>query len=204
VNFLAHCALGARSDELLVGGFLGDFVKGPVPTDLPATIQEGIRLHRRLDAYSATEPHIRASVARLPTQLRRFAPPFVDLLADHLLALDFVAQHGESLCAFSARAYRAIESRRELLPAAAERFFDAMQEADLFDRYRDFASVERAFARLMARVGREDAIAPMVAQARTRYDELGRDFASYYPNLRAHADAWLESRAKRGTRAELP
>ena len=195
MNFLAHCALGSRSDALLVGGFLGDFVKGTVPTDLPQAVQDGIRLHRRLDAFSATEPHLRASVARLPLDLRRVAPPFVDLLADHLLALDFDSHHGEPLAAFATRAYRAIEAHRALLPAAAERFFDAMQKVDLFDRYREFASVERAFARLMKRVGREDVIAPMVAQARAHYDDLAKDFAIYYPSLKHHADAWLASRA---------
>ena len=196
MNFLAHCALGSRSDALLVGGFLGDFVKGPVPTDLPELVQDGIRLHRRLDAFSATEPHLRASVARLPAELRRVAPPFVDLLADHLLALDFEVQHGEPLAAFATRAYRAIEAHRPLLPAQAERFFDAMQRVDLFDRYREFASVERAFARLMARLDRPDAIAPMVARARAHYDDLAGDFKLYYPSLKRHADAWIAARLR--------
>jgi acyl carrier protein phosphodiesterase len=196
LNFLAHCALGSRSDALLVGGFLGDFVKGTVPLELPPAVQDGIRLHRRIDAFSATEPHLRASVARLPSDLRRFAPPFVDLLADHLLALDFTAQHGEPLATFAARAYRAIADHRELLPTGAERFFDAMQQVDLFDRYREFASVERAFARLMARIDRKDAVAPMVAQASAHYDALARDFAAYYPNLKQHADAWLAARMR--------
>ena len=194
MNFLAHCALGARSDALLVGGFLGDFVKGPVPETLPQAVQDGIRLHRRIDAYSATEPHIRASIARLPAALRRFTPPFVDLLADHLLALDFAAQHGEPLRTFSARVYRAIGAHRAWLRPEAAHFFDMMQDTDLFERYRDFASVERAFARLMKRLRREDATRPIVAQASACYDDLARDFAIYYPNLKRHADAWLVER----------
>jgi len=196
LNFLAHCALGSASDALLVGGFLGDFVKGPVPPDLPIAIQDGIRLHRRLDAYSATDPDMRASVARLPAELRRFAPPFVDLLADHLLALDFAAQHGEPLGAFSTRAYTAIDAHRRLLPAGAERFFDAMRDFDLFERYRDFGSVGRTFARLMRRLDRDDVVAPMVERAAAQYDALARDFAVYYPSLKRHADDWVAARVR--------
>ena len=86
MNYLAHCALGSAHPEYLVGGFLGDFVKGAVPVHLPQRIQVGIRLHRRLDAYSATQPDIADSIARLPRSLRRVAPIFIDLLADHYLA----------------------------------------------------------------------------------------------------------------------
>ena len=51
MNFLAHCALsvsetGKADAQYVVGGFLGDFVKGAVPSHLPEDIQTGIRLHR--------------------------------------------------------------------------------------------------------------------------------------------------------------
>jgi acyl carrier protein phosphodiesterase len=195
VNFLAHCALGDRSDELIVGGFMGDFLKGPVPEHLPYAVGAGVRLHRRLDAFSATEPNLRASCARLPADLRRFAPPFVDLLADHLLARTFAAHHGEPLERFGPRAYDAIDAGRVWLPARARRFFDYMRDHDLFLRYREIEAVEHAFARIMSRLGRDDVVAPMVAAAHAHYDALARDFEAYYPALRAHASAWLDAAA---------
>lgn len=191
MNFLAHCALGGRSDALLVGSFLGDFVKGSIPASLPPEVGRGVRLHRRIDAFSNEEPHIRASVARLPVALRRFAPAFVDLLADHLLARRFELYHDEVLEDFSRRAYGAIELQRGLLPPRADRFFEFMQAMDLFDRYRDLSAVERAFARIMERLDRPEVVAPMVSAAIDRYDELETDFARYYPSLMDHAHAWL-------------
>jgi acyl carrier protein phosphodiesterase len=191
VNFLAHCALGDRTDALLVGGYLGDFQKGPVPTDLPAGVRLGIRLHRRIDAFSGTEPAIRASIDRLPTALRRFAPPFVDLLADHFLAQDFERLHRTPLAEFSRRSYAAIDAHRSLLPPRALRFFEYMRDVDLFARYREFESVERAFERLMTRLGRQDAVAPLLAAAQREVAPLREDFARFYPALRVHADEWL-------------
>lgn len=191
MNFLAHCALGGRSDALLVGSFLGDFVKGPIPPSLPSEIGHGVRLHRRIDAFSNAEPHIRTSVSRLPATLRRFAPPFIDLLADHLLALRFEHYHGEPLRDFSQRAYGAIEAERRLLTPRANRFFDFVQTTDLFDRYRELEAVERAFARIMDRLDRPQLVAPMMMTATGCLDALEADFARYYPNLVAHADAWL-------------
>jgi acyl carrier protein phosphodiesterase len=80
VNFLAHCALSVVEPETsanslcIVGGFLGDFVKGTVPSQLPSGIQTGLRLHRRLDAFSAVQDDIKVSIARLPQTSRRLAP----------------------------------------------------------------------------------------------------------------------------------
>ena len=74
MNFLAHCALAGADEDLIVGSFLGDFVKGPISTDLPTGVQRGVRLHRRIDAYSNMQADIRVSVERFPAELRRIAP----------------------------------------------------------------------------------------------------------------------------------
>ena len=48
MNHLAHLLLAERSDGLLVGGFLGDFVKGRLKGDRPTAIEQGIKLHLSL------------------------------------------------------------------------------------------------------------------------------------------------------------
>jgi acyl carrier protein phosphodiesterase len=193
VNFLAHCALAAAHDDLMVGGFLGDFVKGPVPTNLPALVGQGIRLHRRIDAFSNSEPSIRTSVARLPKAYRRLAPPFVDLLADHLLASAFTDHHGADLEVFTARVYGALDQRDAALNARARRYFEFMRDTDLFDRYRDLAAVEQAFARIALRLGRPEAVLPFMAAVAADYDGFTADFSRYYPALVSHADAWIRA-----------
>ena len=114
VNFLAHSLIPALAAEpghpdLIAGGFMGDFIKGPVPENLPDTLAEGVRLHRRIDAYSNAQPKIRASCARFPTELRRFAPIFVDVIADHLLATRWVQFCNVPLSDFTSGVYQAIE-----------------------------------------------------------------------------------------------
>ena len=68
MNFLAHCLIGARAREddagLIAGGFLGDFIKGPVPASMPPALQAGVRLHRRIDAYSNQQPDLLRSAHR--------------------------------------------------------------------------------------------------------------------------------------------
>ena len=191
MNFLAHCALADTRPGILVGGFLGDFLKGPVPPELPDDVRLGLRLHRRLDAFSAVEPNIKTSVLRLPSSARRLAPVFIDLATDHFLARSFERWHGEPLTDFTARAYRALQHPPDLLPMDAARFLDFAVEHDLFAAYVDFAPLERAFGRICRRLRRPELVETCMTSLGAEYAAFEGDFVRYYPELQAHARAWL-------------
>ncbi len=52
VNFLAHFHLAWPDQHLVLGGLEGDFHKGGLPGTLPAALQDGVALHRAIDAYT--------------------------------------------------------------------------------------------------------------------------------------------------------
>jgi len=191
MNFLAHCALGSQHPDYLVGGFLGDFIKGSVPTHLPGRIQTGIRLHRRVDAFSAVQPDIKTSVTRLPAPLRRVAPIFIDLVADHFLARHFELVHTEPLAAFTHHAYEALARQIDQFPPPARRFFRYLKEYDVFGRYVEVEAVERAFIRIEERLGLDGIVAPAMTVLGANYADFEADFLRYYPALAQHAQQWL-------------
>ena len=80
--------LGWPEDHLMVGGFLGDFIKGPIPTDLNTPIAEGARLHRFIDAQSDKHSALAELKTELPANWYRFAGILSDLYCDHLIARD--------------------------------------------------------------------------------------------------------------------
>ena len=100
MNFLAHCSLAHdaaliwqcdhdQRSGLLAGAVIGDFVKGQLPQQWPHALRAGARLHRKVDALSNINSGIRQNCDRYPAHMRRFAPIFVDMLADHCLALNW-------------------------------------------------------------------------------------------------------------------
>ena len=195
MNFLAHCALADSAPGILVGGFLGDFVKGPVPAGLPDDVRLGVRLHRRLDAYSAVEPNIKRSVLRLPPDARRLAPVFIDLVTDHFLARTFEQWHGEPLAQFTTRAYRTLQAHDAVLTDAANRFLRFASERDLFSTYSELEPIERAFGRICRRLERVDLVGICMTGLEADYAAFRADFEDYYPALQSHADAWLARQA---------
>ena len=192
MNFLAHCLLGHPHEGLIAGGFIGDFVKGPVPTTLPDELQAGIRLHRRVDAVSNRLPSIAASVRRLDPELRRVAPVLLDILGDHCLAHRW-DQHGHGdLAEFSASAYASIDAHASHLPATGRRFFHRMREVDLFVRYLEPETPLRAMEYVLERLRHAHLAPKLDGLVGAELPALMDDFDEYFPELRDAVDAWKQ------------
>jgi acyl carrier protein phosphodiesterase len=86
MNFLAHALLAGDSPALVVGGVVGDWIKGPLPGALPDDLARGVALHRAIDTFAETHPAFCLSRARMSPARRRYAGVLVDIFWDHLLA----------------------------------------------------------------------------------------------------------------------
>lgn len=196
MNFLAHCLIGECASQetepgLIVGGFLGDFIKGPVPDELPVSLAMGVRMHRRVDAYSNQHPGIRTSCRRFPGDLRRGAPIFVDVLADHCLARHWSSFHDEPIECFTQRTYQLIDREMQWLPESARRFFGYMRTHDLLAGYRAWPVVEKALFSITRRLKREVLNEQLALTARSELPRLEEDFLDYFPDMIEHAQSWL-------------
>ena len=202
MNFLAHCLIGSQAaggadqaaqpspSALLAGGFLGDFIKGRVPENMPWDLALGVRLHRRIDAYSNTHPDIRVSSERFPPQLRRLAPIFVDILCDHLLTRRWAEYHHEDLERFTDTVYAEVAALDAWLPDSGQRFLSYAREKDLLARYGDWTVTENAMRSITRRLGRTE-LNPLIDEAvPPLLDGLETDFQRYFPDILAHARTW--------------
>ncbi len=201
MNFLAHCALAhdaaltwntGSGDRrgLLAGAFVGDFVKGPIPSDWPIALQAGARLHRRVDALSNVNPGIRQNCNRFPDHLRRFAPIFVDVLADHCLSEAWHEHYSHDLGDFAGECYEAIATHADLLPHHGRRFYSYMRDEDLLASYDNWRHVARGLHSVLRRLRREEWFEEVEQVSLSVLDDSRLDFAVYYPDLRQAWEDW--------------
>jgi acyl carrier protein phosphodiesterase len=211
MNFLAHCLIGSRAAgaeagapsaaALLAGGFLGDFVKGRVPAEMPSDLALGVRLHRRVDAYSNQHPDIRISSDRFPTQLRRLAPILVDILCDHLLTRTWSEYHDQDLAHFTDAIYREVGAHAEWLPDRGLEFLEYARERDLLARYGDWSVTEGAMRSITRRLKRPE-LNPLLTEAvPPLLEALKADFHRYFPDILAHARDWVAEEHAASTHA---
>ena len=103
MNFLAHIYLSKENTDLMLGNFLGDFVRGNKYKDYNPTIQKGILIHRQIDTFTDANETVRISKRRLHERYGHYDGIIIDLFYDHFLAknwstyseipLDVYAQH---------------------------------------------------------------------------------------------------------------
>lgn len=191
MNYLAHLHLGGQQPAELLGSLYGDFVKGPLAARWPEPIEAGIRLHRRIDAFTDRHPQVLLAKARFPSERRRYAGILVDLFFDHCLAANWSQYADEPLAQFTARVYRALDDEAEL-PGKLALIAPRMAAQDWLGSYREFEVLEQVVAGMSRRLSRPDGLAGGVAELARLYRPLSEDFRLFYPELQAFARGDLQ------------
>jgi len=65
MNFLAHIYLSFGDDEITIGNFIADSIRGNKFKHLPERVQQGIKLHRNIDSFTDAHETWRKSKKRL-------------------------------------------------------------------------------------------------------------------------------------------
>jgi acyl carrier protein phosphodiesterase len=122
MNHLAHCFLSFGNEDLLIGNFIGDFVKGSAWKNYPEGVQHGILLHRTIDSFTDNHPAAGQSKERVRHFARRYAGAVTDVLYDYLLALHWDKYSAEPFEVFAEKTYRQLKNRAvEMPPELRER-----------------------------------------------------------------------------------
>lgn len=186
MNHLAHLLLSEPEPGVMVGNLMGDFLRGPVDEQLPPGVQRGVRLHRRIDAFTDDHPVFRRSRRRFPAGYRRYAGIMLDVFFDHLLARHWDRYAPLPLPEFSRRVYALLESERELMPRTMQRYVYYMREYDLLTAYRRPDSVQRVLDRIARRLRRDNPLPSAGPELERLRPALEPDFAAFFPELRAY------------------
>lgn len=135
MNFLAHALLAGDDSALIVGGVVGDWIKGNLPAGLSDDLARGVALHRAIDHHAESHPAFIKSRTRVSAPRRRYAGVLVDMFYDHLLARHWANLHSQPLDSYCASIYRHIEDRMADLPESAHPALRMMAREDWLSSY---------------------------------------------------------------------
>ncbi len=186
MNYLAHLHLGGDAPAELLGSLYGDFVKGPLAGQWPATIEAGIALHRRIDAFTDNHPLQARARARFPVERRRVAGIFLDLFFDHCLARDWQRYSDQPLQHFTDRVYRVLAAEPQL-PSSLQRIAPRMAAQDWLGSYEEFEVLGQVITGMSRRLSRPGLLDGGLDELRRLYEPLSEDFSVFYPELMAFA-----------------
>src|SRR6478609_22744 len=116
MNFLAHIFLSNDQDEIIIGNFIADAVKGNNYKIYSEEVQKGILLHRQIDYFTDTHSVFIQSRTRLREEFGKYAGVVGDIFYDHFLAANWTQFHPTPLDLYSKEIYSLIEQNWSILP----------------------------------------------------------------------------------------
>ncbi len=186
MNFLAHSLFAQQDPQKIVGQFCGDFIRGNNHGHLPEAVQEGIRLHRRVDSYTDRHPVNASARALFEPPWRRFAGILTDVVYDHYLVREWHNYSTMPLQEHVDMVHEALETHFELLPLNLQRFARHLIDRNILLSYDSFDAVEKALYRISGRSPRFFILAEAGPVIERETDELKRLFKQFFPELMNH------------------
>jgi len=195
MNFLAHALLAENTPALMVGGVIGDWIKGPLPGCLPPDLAQGVALHRAIDGFVETHPAFRRSRARVSNERRRYAGVLVDIFYDHLLARDWARHHPVMLATYCQMVYRQIAARIDDLPESAGFAMRLMAAEDWLHSYAEMDGIADVLRRMALRAKRPNPLAGGEVEFLADSSGFAADFEWLLSDASVFVAQWLSGQA---------
>lgn len=195
MNFLAHAFLSGDNPKILVGNFIGDFVKGKQAlTAYDSDVLKGIELHRLIDGFTDHHEVVRESKQRLRAGYRHYAGVIVDVFYDHFLAKNWDQYHPMQLPGYAQHVYDIMERHHDMVPAEAQHMLPYMTAGNWLLSYAKIEGVGRALTGMSRRTTYVSHMETAVEALRENYDLFEREFKIFFPELQRVCAEFLDGR----------
>jgi len=181
VNFLAHTYLSGCNEEIIVGNFMGDYVKGKNYLLFPELIKKGILIHRDIDTFTDMHPITRQSKQRIAGKYHKYAGIIIDIFYDHFLASLWDDFSNISLNEFVSRSYDLLKRNYKVLPEAIKQWFPTFLENNWMMAYTTVDGIELVLERMAANTSLPNHAEYAVEVLSNHYESFKKDFLEFFP-----------------------
>lgn len=183
MNYLAHVYLSGNSDEIKIGNFIGDYVKGRSYIQYPELVQKGILIHRNIDSFTDSHPIVHRSTSHLNPKYHKYSGIIIDIFYDHFLANEWGSFSKEPLKRFVYQFYEILILRFEILPKRVKQFLPIFILNNWLESYLTIDGIGIVLHRMSKRTSLPDYSKFAVNELRQNYEMYRADFYEYFPLL---------------------
>lgn len=183
MNFLAHIYLSGDDDEVTIGNFIADSIRGKKYKKYPENIQKGILLHRQIDTFTDAHPTVRKSTKRLHTNYGHYSGVIVDILYDHFLAKNWKLYSDIPLATYVDAFYDLLEDHYEILPMNIKRLMPHMIQQNWLLSYASIEGIRTVLEGMNRRTQNRSKMNLAVAELQEFYLDFEEEFSSFFEEL---------------------
>ncbi len=183
MNFLAHIYLSFDNDEITLGNFIADSIRGNKFNHLPEGIQKGIILHRAIDTFTDAHPTVRNSTKRLHQNYSHYSRVIVDIFYDHFLAVNWAQYSQIPLAVFVDRFYDLLEANFTILPEGTQRMMPYMMADNWLLNYAKMEGIAKVLNGMNRRTQHKSKMNLAILDLEVHYNEFQNEFSSFFEEL---------------------
>ena len=183
MSFLAHIYLSGDNDQVKIGNFIGDWIKGNDFKKYPADIQKGILMHRSIDSFTDNHSIVRLSKGRLNEKYHKYSGVIIDIFYDHFLAVDWNIFSDASLTEFTNDLNNCLTAYMNFLPASIQEFIPRFMQNRWIESYATPEGIEKVLEGMSRNTSLPDKTIDAIEILKTHYPEFRKEFYDYFPQL---------------------
>jgi len=186
MNFLAHLYLSGKNKEILIGNFIGDYVKGKEYLYYPENIKKGILLHRYIDNFADKHPITKRSRKRISSSYNKYSGIVIDIFYDYFLASDWESYYPGPLHAFVEDVYTILKSYYFTFPQGIKNWFPNFLRNNWLVTYSKIEGIEVVLNRMSSRTSLPDFTEFAINVLKEQEDELRNEFNEFFPLIKEY------------------
>lgn len=183
MNYLAHIYLSGDNEEVVVGNFMGDYVKGQDLNNYPKAIKKGLILHRNIDTYTDTHQIVRKCKKCFIQKYRKYAGILIDIIFDHFLTQHWNKFNPEPLDIFVIKVNNILMSYYDIFPERVQFFIPSFIKNNWIKTYSKVEGIDLVLRRMSNRTTLPNETDWAMEQFRKNYKILGQQFMRYFPDI---------------------
>lgn len=183
MNYLAHIYLSQNNNEIKLGNFFSDFIKGNNYKHFSKEIQNGIYLHRQIDSFTDAHKLVRVSKRRLHERYGHYDGIIIDILYDHFLAKNWNDYSKVPLKEYEDDFLTLLENNLDILPEKVHLALPYMQKQRWLTAYASLEGIEKALIGVNRRTKGKAKMDLAIEDLRINYSDLENDFTLFFKDL---------------------
>lgn len=183
MNFLAHIYLSGESDDIRLGNFIGDYVKGKEHSNYSPDVQRGILLHRKIDSFTDNHPIVRTHKTLFYNKFHKYAGVVTDIIYDHYLATNWHMFSDILLENYIQNVYEWLIQNVEKMPSDMHRMVPSMVKNDWLNAYKTIEGIGSVLIGMSKGTSLPAEYDFALLILRKHYQEIKHGFFDYFPQL---------------------
>jgi acyl carrier protein phosphodiesterase len=183
MNFLAHIYLSGKDEQIKIGNFMGDYIKGKAFHIYPDKIKQGILLHRYIDSFTDVNKNTSEAKQLFAPKYRKYSGIIIDIIYDHFLASNWEQFSSSPLIDFIEDFHKLLFKYQEMMPSEVQKMFPNLIKNERLYSYRKIEGIKNVFSTMAKYTSLPDHSEYAISTLQENYGYLKNLFFKFFKEI---------------------